>query len=767
MWGGGAYGHNILFAWFTLISCSTIISAFPTQRILRPPAKRIRQCPRLYGIKGFQAWFNTQFPDATIELDPHSRENFDHVLVDMNQVLHVILRRSRSRDHAIRMLMRELDRMIQITTPTKSFVLALDGPPAAAKLATQRKRRYGTLVRTQWKLKHFEKLRITKKAREKRLRGYKSNLRSLELTPGTHLMESMEATLVYWAWQRLQLQHSKLRNVKIYINPSSVPGEGEVKLLEWIFEHGPFTFASTSKKKQQSICFLGGDSDLVLEGFVVPPSFAHNVFVVRQENAKKTTCISLWEATRTLAKSLNTEDRQQIIQIRTDLVLLMIMNGNDYLPKLRGSRGFSNIVSIYKQTLQQHKSGLVHPDTLDFHLDFCIAFFEQMFLSSPLDLSGDQQDPDGNEDDEQQRRTPLGELNQLVDGNFLPSPLKFHVFQDAADIDDIGEEDREVDEDDLDSSGDDEGEEDDIVEAFDNKRDDEEDDDDDDDEVLDQVLVRMSLGNPDSDDYLMYELWQDRDEPFKHARQKLAAMALDEFLGTDYAGGTDDFDFEAGITKGGYSWEISQSIEGKVDQYLGGLLWNLQTYQDGICADYGYNYGRRMAPTAEEIVDFFQEAKEQKRPVGKQALLGDNDESFGKPISAGLSCLAALPSEVNFLVPEPYRWLPAATVEELYRRCVDPIDNVFDMQSFEHLCHEEVGKIKLLRNETNDERVESSDGRHTVTGDHYWMVLGKSNIPLKRPYDPPPPPMKEFQELDSKCFCELIHAYPNFFDLAQ
>jgi hypothetical protein len=68
-------------------------------------------------------------------------------------------------------------------------------------------------------------------------------------------------------------------------------------------------------------------------------------------------------------------------------------------------------------------------------------------------------------------------------------------------------------------------------------------------------------------------------------------MALDDFLGTDYAGGTDEFDFDAGITNRGYSWEISQAVEGKVDQYLGGLLWNLQTYQDGICADYGYNYG--------------------------------------------------------------------------------------------------------------------------------------------------------------------------------
>ena len=35
--------------------------------------------------------------------------------------------------------------------------------------------------------------------------------------------------------------------------------------------------------------------------------------------------------------------------------------------------------------------------------------------------------------------------------------------------------------------------------------------------------------------------------------------------------------------------------------YLGGILWNLETYQNGYCADYGYNYGRRLSPTPFEV----------------------------------------------------------------------------------------------------------------------------------------------------------------------
>ena len=41
-----------------------------------------------------------------------------------------------------------------------------------------------------------------------------------------------------------------------------------------------------------------------------------------------------------------------------------------------------------------------------------------------------------------------------------------------------------------------------------------------------------------------------------------------------------------------------------VIRYLEGMLWNLQTYQEGICADYGCNYGKRHSPTAPEISEY-------------------------------------------------------------------------------------------------------------------------------------------------------------------
>jgi hypothetical protein len=95
----------------------------------------------------------------------------------------------------------------------------------------------------------------------------------------------------------------------------------------------------------------------------------------------------------------------------------------------------------------------------------------------------------------------------------------------------------------------------------------------------------------------------------------------------------------AGIINSGYSWEILQAVKGKVDRYLGGLLWNLQNYQDGVCAGYNFNYGRHMSPTVMDIVKFLETAKAENRTLGKQELLGN--ETFQAPVPAGLSCLAA------------------------------------------------------------------------------------------------------------------------------
>ena len=740
--------------------------------------------------------------------------------------------------------MMELDTICRMATPKQSIVLAMDGPPAAAKVATQRRRRYSTLVKNELKMKRLHRFqrRFTKAQFAKKIRMYKAEVKTLSITPGTEFMERTEQALLYWAWQRLsrhpqQLMEARKRNkngqqpgsspvlaspqVKVYISCSSVPGEGEIKLLEWILQHPQKLNGSAS------IAILGGDSDLVLEALTIPPKWTHNVFVLLPEGSQHYISVSAWETTRSMASQLfsdhesrfQTRDsnrnglestqqhrqeafsqikQQLLVQARNDFVLLVIFNGNDYLPRLRGSSGFNRVYRTYINFMkkryeeiiegsddngmskQQLLPGLVNIDRLEFRLEFCIDFFQQLSRFAPPRSLLDRDESASIYDES----TPEAQLRNLVDSGFLPQPMKWQVtgslnaatFREnngdggnyeytmsakpvngdtSSDSPSImgSTEDEDYNEFDDDESIEDEAGEVDNSDGCD-------------DDSSDYVLLRLKLGIEGSDDFFQYEMFHKRNTPLRPTKHKLAQVALNKILEEfSVDGGEDgglegilptneydevnedadsDEDGENMITSSGYPWEVPCAVEANVEEYLAGLLWNLQTYQDGICADYGYNYGRRLAPTAQDIVEYFKQAQANNRTVGRQQLLGN----FTHPVSAGISCLAALPSQVKHLVPEPYSWLPDSTVEDFYAKSMDPENNVFDFKRFERLCEAELEAISYKHQVDQDQQngfLNSDEhdtplhGRRIIMGDHFWTVLGRSQEPLAHPFDPPLP----------------------------
>ena len=171
-----------------------------------------------------------------------------------------------------------------------------------------------------------------------------------------------------------------------------------------------------------------------------------------------------------------------------------------------------------------------------------------------------------------------------------------------------------------------------------------------------------------------------------------------------------------------------------------------------MCPDYSFNYGKRHAPTAGEIVSYLEDAQDRHGEVGLQQLMKKdaalkNDPSHAYPINAGVSCLAALPSDVREIVPEPYRYLDTESVEKFYGECMDPTDNVFDMKRFERLCDGRVAELGYTNNSNNGSASSEMSDKQKVDKSHYWIVLAKSKGPLKRPIDPPPPFSERLSEL--------------------
>ena len=494
-----------------------------------------------------------------------SNEKFDHVLIDLNQILHVVMRKSRNHEHGLALLMLELDACIEMATPTQTLVIAMDGPPCAAKLATQRRRRSSIIRRNIAKIEQLEQLvqtgkrKLRKSALVNRKRKAAGELRALSLTPGTAMMEKAAHATLYWAWQRMSNPRSPLRRVQIFFSPSTVPGEGEVKLLEWLY---------TKRRKGSSIAILGGDSDLVLEALIVPPTVTHDIFVLLPDGPNKYLCVSLWETTRSLQQNyIQHMTMANVMKVRTDLVVLFILNGNDYLPKLRGSSGFSKLFQAYKKIQSDwYVAGraddayMVDPDSLNFNLEFCIDFFSYVNRTSNVTAFV--------EEDPVKARNALSKLHSLADCGILPKPIQFSTVR----YDEDEEEGSEV----LNAD------EDDNIEAAPPYQDDElneddesEEDFDEDDESGDQCLLRLTLGNPESEDSYTYELWWDRDKRERPGRHKLAEMALADLFGEEYVFDDTDDDEDSVDDQA----RILVAAEGKVDLYLHGILWNLQTYQ--------------------------------------------------------------------------------------------------------------------------------------------------------------------------------------------
>lgn len=276
---------------------------------------------------------------------------------------------------------------------------------------------------------------------------------TLNITPGTAFMDKVTSALLYWAWQYV----ARFPRVKVYMSPSSVHGEGEVKLLDWIMRGKRIPLSTSYPRmnvnKNETIAILGGDSDLVLMGLVIPPSITHNIHVILPGVKGESLVVSVWETTRIMTRMIEgtaiygTESTKkakrtrsltldQVNQARIDTALLVILNGNDYLPKLRGcTAGFNSFFPVYLDLVKswmdkQSKSGsgdsfLVTLDDdgqLYMNVPFAKAFFRA--LASKVEVSSYNY---VSRDSSSTLQSHLGHLNSLVEAKILPGPIDFNV----------------------------------------------------------------------------------------------------------------------------------------------------------------------------------------------------------------------------------------------------------------------------------------------------------------------------------------------------
>lgn len=142
----------------------------------------------------------------------------------------------------------------------------------------------------------------------------------LELTPGVDLMYHVRDAIEYWSYSRLQ-KDSAFADLTIHISGVDVPGEGELKIMDYCHVGG-------CVDTNDSVVVVGGDADIILQSLAT--TSVKNLFIYLRKyegvNTKypKNYVLSVWELVRSFEKLFPGESSR----IRIDFILLSIINGN-------------------------------------------------------------------------------------------------------------------------------------------------------------------------------------------------------------------------------------------------------------------------------------------------------------------------------------------------------------------------------------------------------------------------------------------------------
>ena len=162
------------------------------------------------GIKGFSKWVETHGVHTYIR----NRQHYQKLVIDLNGVLHIAIRKANTREQFFKLVTTELNRTMKRLV-AKEVAFFIDGAAPMAKLSTQISRR--------------------------RVRPFTGKtLDPMWITPGTSLMDALEI-------------HLREKYPDIHIDGCRNPGEGEMKLVRWLL-----------KQPQGKIAVFGSDADLLL-----------------------------------------------------------------------------------------------------------------------------------------------------------------------------------------------------------------------------------------------------------------------------------------------------------------------------------------------------------------------------------------------------------------------------------------------------------------------------------------------------------------------
>lgn len=203
----------------------------------------------------------------------------NNVYLDMNSLIHQCLRDDmvspESEADFISRIYSYIDYVISMTNPSHLIYLAVDGPAPMAKIKQQRLRRFKLMESPDPISKEIEMSEPELEDGEILAPSYEEyKFDRNMITPGTPFMSRLAAALKIYAQTRLASGRFD-PGLSIVVSDSSIPGEGEHKIMDFTRAQR-FNYGQSSSR---SHVFVGADADLMLLALSM---HEEEVFVVRE-----------------------------------------------------------------------------------------------------------------------------------------------------------------------------------------------------------------------------------------------------------------------------------------------------------------------------------------------------------------------------------------------------------------------------------------------------------------------------------------------------
>lgn len=300
------------------------------------------------GVPSFYKWLVQRFPSCNNDIQ--KIPVITNFYIDMNGLIHTFFsKKTENFQEKFNNLFQYICSLIELVNPTKLLYISIDGVAPKAKMNQQRSRRYNPDRKPNTELmKKMKSIGYTEEEIYDSFQEFDQNT----ISPGTDFS-------IYFQ-QKFSIFINELRKtlreeLTIIFSDSSVPGEGEHKIFNYI-RH--LRLQNDFTDNQNTHCIYGNDADLILLSLM---SHEPHCFILRPnwfcQNSENNLALINIEVVREYINKefidLISKHQKNLERIVDDFVLLCIFMGNDFLPNIPlmhiHTGGIDELIEAYKQ----------------------------------------------------------------------------------------------------------------------------------------------------------------------------------------------------------------------------------------------------------------------------------------------------------------------------------------------------------------------------------------------------------------------------------